>query len=59
MAFRKTNRVEKIEVLSPAQHEAVGNALHAMGKTSASELSESEKESLQIALQSDTIDRTD
>jgi hypothetical protein len=59
MAFRKFTRSEEVEVLSPEQHQAAGSALNEMGKTSASQLSESEKESFNIALQSGTFDLTD
>ncbi|GAC1397183.1 MAG: hypothetical protein NVSMB52_10870 [Chloroflexota bacterium] len=38
MSFRKTQSVEKAEVLSPAEHAEIENQLHKIGKTSAQEL---------------------
>lgn len=48
MAFRKYQRAEKEEVLSPEQHKKVEAKLHELGKTSATELTEEERDSFKI-----------
>lgn len=48
MAFRKYQRVEKEQVLSPDQHKQVEDQLHELGKTSATELDAEEREGLEI-----------
>jgi len=45
---RKYTNSEKVEVLSPDQHKAVESQLHAMGKTSAADLTEDQRDSLTI-----------
>jgi len=59
MAIRKYQRVEKEEILSPDQHQQVGDQLHRLGKTSATELNADEREDLKIddedSLQSEKI----
>jgi len=52
MAFKKFNKVENAQVLSPSEHKAVEDNLHRIGKTSASSLTEEERESLRIELES-------
>jgi hypothetical protein len=54
--LRKFTGVEKTEVLSPDQHKAVEVQLHAMGKTSAANLTEDERNSLNIPV--DTQNQT-
>jgi len=48
VALRKYQRAEKEEVLSPEQHKQVEEQLHLLGKTSASELDQQERELLEI-----------
>jgi hypothetical protein len=52
MGFSKFTRAEEAEVLSPNQHKAAQDELHRLGKTSARGLSEFERQSLKIALES-------
>lgn len=46
MAFRKYQKVEKVETLSEDDHRKVESALHKMGKTSATDLTDEEREEL-------------
>jgi len=55
MAFRKYQRVEKEEVLSPEQHQQVEDQLHQLGKTSATELDAEEREGLEINDEDDSL----
>jgi hypothetical protein len=43
MAMRKYQSVEKTEVLPPKEQQAISSGLHAIGKTSARDLSEEER----------------
>jgi hypothetical protein len=43
MALRKFQSVEKTEVLAPQEQKAISSGLHAIGKTSARNLSEEER----------------
>jgi hypothetical protein len=43
MGFRKYQSVEKTEVLPPQEQKSISNGLHAIGKTSARDLSEEER----------------
>lgn len=43
MAFTKIQSVEKSEVLSPDEHRRIQSGLHKLGKTSAKDLTESER----------------
>jgi hypothetical protein len=52
MAFQKFTGVEsKPEVLTPEQHQAAQDALHGMGKTSAANLSDDERQRLRVSLE--------
>lgn len=46
MAFRKYQKVERSKVLSKDQHSRVGSFLHKLGKQSATELTEEERQAL-------------
>lgn len=46
MGFTKTQSVEKAEVLTPDEHRRIEENLHRMGKTSAKDLSDSERAQL-------------
>lgn len=48
MAFRKYQKVEKQEVLSPDQHQRISQQLSKLGKSSVGELNERERELLEI-----------
>ncbi len=52
--MRKYTASENVEVLSPAQHQAVGDSLQKMGKQSAAELSEEERKALSEASRRDS-----
>lgn len=52
MGFRKFQSVEHTEVLSKAEHKRVESHLHKLSKTSATELTEEEREELQKQLAS-------
>lgn len=43
MAFKKYQKVEKSDVLSPAEHKQVEENLHKVGKTSARDLNDEER----------------
>ncbi len=43
MSFRKTQSVEKVEVVSPEGHKAIQGELNKIGKTSAANLTEAER----------------
>lgn len=52
MAFQKFTGVEaKPEVLTPEQHQAAQDTLHGMGKTSAADLSDAERQQLRVSLE--------
>jgi glutathione synthase/RimK-type ligase-like ATP-grasp enzyme len=44
MAFRKYQSVEKAEVLPPKEQHKISSNLHKLGKTSAQDLSDEERE---------------
>lgn len=46
MAMRKYQSVEKTEVLPPQEQQKISSDLHAIGKTSAKELTEEERQKL-------------
>ncbi len=46
-----TNAESKPQVLSPEQHQAAQDTLHKMGKTSAQDLSASERADLRVSLE--------
>jgi hypothetical protein len=46
MSFMKTQSVEKVEVLTPAEHQHISKGLHKLGKTSVQDLSEAERKRL-------------
>lgn len=46
MGFRKHTQAEKIEVLSPEEHKQVQEELHFLGKTSARDLSEEDRQEI-------------
>ena len=50
MAFRKYQKVERQEVLSKDNHKRIGSFLKRFGKTSASELTDEQREELQKQL---------
>lgn len=50
MAFRKYQKVESAEPVSPEGHEAIQTQLHKVGKTSMVDLSESERQQVTDAL---------
>jgi tRNA G37 N-methylase TrmD len=50
MAFRKYQKVERQEVLSEGDHKRVESHLHKLGKTSAADLTDEEREELQKQL---------
>lgn len=52
--MRKYTKAEKAEVVSPEAHKAVENQLHSIGKTSAQNLTDKERQAL-----TDTIQSTD
>ena len=52
--MRKYTGVEKTEILTPKEHEVIGNALNKLGKTSMKDLSEEEKETLTTSLEEET-----
>jgi len=49
--MRKYTGVEKTEVLSPEDHEKISSTLQRVGKTSVKEMTEEEKNSLNISLE--------
>lgn len=51
MGFSKYTGVEKAEILSPRQHEVISDELRRMGKTSATDLSPDERETLEDAIE--------
>jgi len=50
MAFRKYQKVEKSQVVSPEGHDVIGGQLARFGKTSAKDLSEEERQQVTDAL---------
>jgi hypothetical protein len=51
MAFRKYQKVERTDVVSPEGHDAIANSLHRIGKTSAASLNEDERKQVTDALE--------
>jgi hypothetical protein len=50
MAFRKYQKVEKTDVVSPEGHDRIADALEKIGKTSAADLNEDERKQVSEAL---------
>lgn len=48
MAFRKYQRAEREEILTPQQHQKVESHLHRYGATSVNDLTDEEREDLEI-----------
>lgn len=52
MGFRKYQKVEEADVVSPEGHDAIESELHKMGKTSAASLTPFERQQVTDALDS-------
>jgi hypothetical protein len=48
--YTSTEPDQKLQVLTPEQHEAAEKALHRMGKTSAADLTDDQRENLRVSL---------
>lgn len=53
MAFRKYQKVENQEVLSPEQHDKISKSLKKVGKTSMRDLDEDQRRQVSDALEDD------
>lgn len=48
MSFRKTQSVEKVEVVSPKGHDEIKSELNKLGKTSATQLTDEERKLIDL-----------